>query len=81
MRIRQIEFEGAKGWAMVARHGRQVAAEVMLNGGHHIEMAADAGDIDDVCRLAARIFKELEGHAGTAGDVAGVLRAIETFAD
>jgi len=45
------------------------------------EVAARSGDEELLERTARRLQATLDGHEGTAGDVAEYLRAIQNFAD
>jgi hypothetical protein len=80
----QMTVEGAKGWANIAR--REVAGKAVIGirgdgAAGLFGLNVDTRDERSQQYAAARLQRELDGYQGTAGDVAGYLRAIQTFAD
>jgi hypothetical protein len=92
MRTTRIDIEGDRGRATIFRSGSDIVINVTrrsakpddtirLGIGHEDSWLVGCRDHAAQQGLAVRLQKTLDGHAGTAGDVADYQRVIETFAD
>ena len=92
MRTTRIDIEGSRGRATIFRSGSDIVVNVTrragkpddtirLGIGHEDSWLVGCRDHAAQQGLAVRLQKTLDGHAGTAGDVADYQRVIETFAD
>ena len=84
MKVTRMTVEGAKGWANITR--RDDAGQMVINihgdgAAGLFDFNADTRDERSQQYAAARLQQELDGHQGTAGEVADYLRAIQTFVD
>ena len=85
MRTTRIDIEGRPGhYATVSRkQGARNIDITMLTPDQPdgVTIHADARDAGSVRYAAAWVQKRLDGHEGTAGDVADYLRVVQAFAD
>ena len=93
MRTTRIDIEGDRGRATILRSGSDIVVNVIRWSGKPDDTIRQSISFDQNswlvrCRdhaaqqgLAARLQQALDGHAGTAGDIADYQRVIETFAD
>ena len=84
MKTTRMTVERAKGWANITR--REVAGKVVISihgdgAAGLFDFNADTRDERSQQYASARLQRELDGYQRTVGDVAGYLRAIQTFAD
>ena len=94
MKTTRIEIEGPNGTAVLRREDRRIViAGTRLTRvverrdgegvpvGEAFQLVGRADNHDANVVVARMLQKYLDGHRGTAGDVADYLRAIQNFAD
>jgi len=85
MRIVQIEIEAEDGMAVViSRKGNTIEvrnARRRRNGEYTVLMNVDAGSQESIRYAATKLQKNMDGHEGAQGDVAGYERVLQMFAD
>jgi hypothetical protein len=86
MRITRIEIQGPKGQATLRLDYDTGAPKVRVNGWagaltrEPFDDWARCNNADEIAAMARRLQTRLDGHAGTAGDVAAYRTLLEQMA-